>query len=299
MRVMAIDVGQSGSRLQSADGSIQRSALGHQPDRTLVDTVGLLLQTLRIEQVDVVGLSLSGLRGDVPDPHDFGRVCSKYTGATRVAVADDGIAAHYGALAGADGVVLAVGTGVVVVAKSGDRTAHKDGDGPVIGDDGGGYDIGRNGLRAALRAAEGRGPATVLLKLAEAQHGPLRAAGRTHSDAEVMRWCVDFAHAVLVSADEGDAVAQSIRAEAARQLAASATAAWHDVDDTVEPVLCSGTGGILMNVGMRSELVRAVAQRLPTCSWRDPLGNNLDGITTIARMTPEDSPPLLRWWFAS
>src|SRR5882762_4263734 len=84
--------------------------------------------------------------------------------AERVAVTSDGVIAHAGALDGKPGVVLIAGTGVVALAIGADgalRTA--DGWGPWLGDEGGGAWIGTAGLRAALRAHDGRGPSTVLV----------------------------------------------------------------------------------------------------------------------------------------
>ncbi|MFD5651250.1 hypothetical protein [Streptomyces sp. NPDC127039] len=48
-----------------------------------------------------------------------------------------------------------------------------DGWGPLLGDDGGGARIGTAGLRAALRAHDGRGPDTVLLDAAAGLFGDL------------------------------------------------------------------------------------------------------------------------------
>lgn len=299
MHVTVIDIGQSGSRLRSDDGQIRHSHVTFGPSAPILDSLAALLQEMQPPASDVVGLSLTGLRGVVSDPEPFGRLCSEYMGARRVAVADDGLAGLYGALRGADGISLAVGTGVSVVAKSAGRTSHKDGAGPVLGDDGGGYGIGREGLRAALRAAEGRGPQTMILEVAEQLYGPLVDASRSHSDDQVMRWCVDMAASVLECAQAGDAVAMEIRSNAAGRLADSAAAAWRDIADTNATVLCSGTGGILRSSGMRVELERALRRRLPSSGWQDPAGTNLDGITAIASMAPQDSPPLLKWWFAS
>src|SRR6516164_9340077 len=92
--------------------------------------------------------------------------------AQRVAVTSDAVIAHAGALDGQPGVVLIAGTGVVALAIGADgalRTA--DGWGPWLGDEGGGAWIGAAGLRAALRAHDGRGPSTALLDAARARFG--------------------------------------------------------------------------------------------------------------------------------
>ncbi|MGW3117083.1 BadF/BadG/BcrA/BcrD ATPase family protein [Streptomyces sp. NPDC001107] len=63
----------------------------------------------------------------------------------------------------ADGLALVAGTGAVAMRITGRRrTATVDGDGWLLGDDGSGFWIGREAVRAALRMADGRGGATVL-----------------------------------------------------------------------------------------------------------------------------------------
>ncbi|MEV6941725.1 BadF/BadG/BcrA/BcrD ATPase family protein [Streptomyces sp. NPDC051172] len=63
----------------------------------------------------------------------------------------------------ADGLALVAGTGAVAMRIT-DRccTATVDGDGWLLGDDGSGFWIGREAVRAALRMADGRGGPTVL-----------------------------------------------------------------------------------------------------------------------------------------
>ncbi|MER5445135.1 BadF/BadG/BcrA/BcrD ATPase family protein [Streptomyces sp. NPDC002766] len=63
----------------------------------------------------------------------------------------------------ADGLALVAGTGAVAMRITDRRRAFTvDGDGWLLGDDGSGFWIGREAVRAALRMADGRGPATVL-----------------------------------------------------------------------------------------------------------------------------------------
>jgi len=63
----------------------------------------------------------------------------------------------------ADGLALVAGTGAVAMRIT-DRhcTATVDGDGWLLGDDGSGFWLGREAVRAALRMADGRGATTVL-----------------------------------------------------------------------------------------------------------------------------------------
>ncbi|WP_409375116.1 N-acetylglucosamine kinase [Streptomyces justiciae] len=63
----------------------------------------------------------------------------------------------------ADGLALVAGTGAVAMRVTDRRaTTTVDGDGWLLGDEGSGFWIGRSAVRAALRMADGRGPATRL-----------------------------------------------------------------------------------------------------------------------------------------
>ncbi|MFJ7077428.1 N-acetylglucosamine kinase [Streptomyces sp. NPDC098781] len=63
----------------------------------------------------------------------------------------------------ADGLALVAGTGAVAVRVTGrECAATAGGDGWLLGDDGGGFWIGREAVRAALRMADGRGGPTAL-----------------------------------------------------------------------------------------------------------------------------------------
>lgn len=139
----------------------------------------------------------------------------------RVAVTSDAVIAHAGALDGKPGVVLIAGTGVVGLAIGSDgalRTA--DGWGPWLGDDGGGAWIGAAGLRAALRAHDGRGPSTSLLGAARARFGaPETWPALFDGPAAV----ASFAPDVLAARD--DSAASAIVGAAAAALAATARAA--------------------------------------------------------------------------
>nr|WP_231985301.1 N-acetylmuramic acid 6-phosphate etherase [Mycobacterium sp. E796] len=141
--------------------------------------------------------------------------------AERVAVTGDSVIAHAGALNGKPGVVLVAGTGVVALAIGADgalRTA--DGWGPWLGDEGGGAWIGAAGLRAALRAHDGRGPSTTLLDAARARFGAPESWPARLTDAAAV---ASFAPDVLAAED--DSVASAIISAAAESLAATARAA--------------------------------------------------------------------------
>jgi glucosamine kinase len=79
-------------------------------------------------------------------------------------VVTDAEAALYDAFTDGPGILLIAGTGSIAWGRAEDgREARAGGWGALIGDEGSGYDIGLRGLRAAVRAADGRGAETELL----------------------------------------------------------------------------------------------------------------------------------------
>ena len=186
----------------------------------------------------------------------------------RVAVTSDAVIAHAGALGGKPGVVLIAGTGVVAVAIGADGTLRTaDGWGPWLGDEGGGAWIGTAGLRAALRAHEGRGPSTTLLDAARARFGAPETWPAQLTGAAVM---ASFAPDVLAAQD--DATAMAIVSAAAAALAATARAV--------------GVGPVAMVGGLAGvEALRARLDLVPAA------GDALDG---ALRLSEIHEPHLIR-----
>ena len=122
------------------------------------------------------------------------------------------------------GVSLIAATGSVAFARSPDGVEGSAGGwGWLLGDDGSGFRIALNGIRAAIQAYDGRGPQTVLMEaMLEAFH--------VASPAELVREVYKFpgnlsdisAKSPVVTriAGQGDVVAREIVAAAARQLTA-------------------------------------------------------------------------------
>ena len=140
-----------------------------------------------------------------------------------VVVTDDAEIALAGATAGEPGIITIAGTGSIAFGRHSDgRTVRAGGWGYIFGDEGGGFDIVRQALRAALRAEEGWGPPTTL--------GPALLAATGSSDANdalhrfyTQAWprsrIASLAPLVDEAAIAGDAVAADILRNAAQQLA--------------------------------------------------------------------------------
>ena len=93
------------------------------------------------------------------------------------------------------------------------------GHGFLLGDEGGAFWIGREGLRAALRAHDGRGPATALSDAAARRFDGLDDLGaRLHAIERPVDAIARFAPDVLAAAEAGDAVASAIADDAVDEL---------------------------------------------------------------------------------
>jgi N-acetylglucosamine kinase-like BadF-type ATPase len=150
--------------------------------------------------------------------------------ADRMLVVADGMLPFADAAAEPWGVVVIAGTGSLALARP--RTAvlttETDSDrcggwGPILGDEGSGYAIAVQALKAAMRAADGRGPDTILREAFLRRFAADRAAdlvARLHAPGMGRREIADAAREVLAAAEVGDPVAVAIVTTAAADLAA-------------------------------------------------------------------------------
>jgi N-acetylmuramic acid 6-phosphate etherase len=176
---------------------------------------------LGLDGVDEVVVGAAGALAAPEAARELGEALLRSLPAARVAVTSDAVLAHAGALGGEPGVLLIAGTGVVALALGADGTLRTaDGWGPWLGDEGGGAWIGASGLRAALRAYDGRGPSTALLEAARARFGDPSGWPAFAPDARALA-----AFAPDVAAARGDAAAMAIMSVAAEMLATTARAA--------------------------------------------------------------------------
>ena len=163
MIAVGVDAGGTGSRaVVVRDGVVvARRDLG--PINVLLhaDAVDRLAAAVTDAGAAAAGFGLAGLRSD-EHARELTAELARRTGA-RVVVGDDTDAALAGAFAGRPGIVVIAGTGSGAAGRdAAGRTVRVGGHGFLLGDEGGGYWIGREAVRAALRAADGTGPPTAL-----------------------------------------------------------------------------------------------------------------------------------------
>lgn len=161
-------------------------------------------------------------------PEDKRRYLEELLRADRFLVTTDALIALAGATGGGPGVVTISGTGSIAFGRNAaGKSARAGGWGYIFGDEGGGFDLARQGLRAALRQEEGWGPATKL-------HALFLEAGGAKSANELLHkfYTTEFARPRIATfgriveraAEEGDAVARGILLKAASELALLASA---------------------------------------------------------------------------
>jgi glucosamine kinase len=160
------------------------------------------------------------------------------------------------------GIAVVAGTGSSVYGLSADgREVTVGGWGHLLGDEGSGYDIARQALRAVTQAADGRGPQTRLsdeipaalgVASVQALRGRLYPAAAVADVAQLARVVVD------VSAD--DEIASAIVSRAATELALAVRTCRQRLPAADEAPLPVVIGGGLMNAG--SPLLERLAKEL-------------------------------------
>jgi N-acetylglucosamine kinase-like BadF-type ATPase len=287
--LLAVDGGQSGLRMALVvDGRAVRTtgaagfSHGSGDDALAVATaVSEARAALALDApVERVCLGLTGAPADQARRARLAAILSSRLDGAAVALGPDMVTAHAGALEGEPGVVVAAGTGAVVFGIGEDGRAHRaDGLGHLLGDDGSGFAIGRDGVRAALRVREARGPATGLLDAADAFFGGLAGiAQRIYTSPAPVRDLAAFAPEVARVARTGDAVALAIWDEAARALVTTAASVLERTGATV----LSHAGRLFGERELLLEpFLAGLAERCPAAEHRPPLGDSLTGAVRL------------------
>jgi N-acetylglucosamine kinase-like BadF-type ATPase len=222
-RVLAIDGGQSAIRAMSTESDDVVEVEGVSRDASsedrVVEAVASAWRTLGRPAIDRVMLGLTTAPVDPERAQSMAERVGAAVGAAEVWLCDDAVTSHAGALSCGRGISLTAGTGVacLVIPERGEPTIIG-GHGYLLGDEGGGFWIGREGLRSALRASEGRGSPTELVELASQRFGPLgQVPVLLHDDHRPIDTIARFATDVLTAAAD-DGVAESIVEVAADEL---------------------------------------------------------------------------------
>ena len=283
--VLAIDAGQTGTKLRHLDGETARewAAPGIRTDLPLVPQLTRVLDeaALRGGRVELVGIGVSGLTDGAADAHSLLGTAGRL-GARSLTLAHDSITAYLGALGDSRGAVVASGTGVVTLAVGEREVARVDGWGNIMGDAGSGYWIGRAALDAVMRAHDGRGPTTALTELVVADFPRLEDAYiELQGDDERVRRVARYARAVAELAST-DAVAARIIASAADELAHSVVTSLGRVGEHVaEAPQVRAIGGVFRSRRLADAFEHALLGRLPGARVLIGTSDPLDGAARL------------------
>ena len=176
--------------------------------------------------------------------------------------------------------MLVAGTGSILLARTrAGRDVRAGGWGFMLGDDGGGHQIGLQGLRAIAYAYDG-GPQTHLRTLLAERHGLADRSALIHS---VYRegWAIQqMAPLVIEAAEQHDAIAQRILRDQATALAVQARWLVTNAED-IEPRLAL-LGGLTRSPYYKQTLSDALSDALPGWPIHSPLHPPVMGALRLA-----------------
>lgn len=169
------------------------------------------------------GIEIENVYISMPGPSDlFLKILKTFSEYKKSYVLSEGVMSLFAGVQCRKGAIALSGTGSGVFWIDGDKQYHLGGWGSLLGDEGSGYNIGREGLIAAVRSSDGRGPGSVLEDMVMEQwklnkmwdmvpkvyHSPTQRAD-----------IASISYLVSKAARAGDAVAMNILSRAGEQLA--------------------------------------------------------------------------------
>ncbi len=287
---LCMDAGQTGVQASVTDNKTLRTRVNFPGVRSDVDIVDQLVE--RVTELlagypgreAIVTIGASGLRLDAD--------VSKFFAAPQVVdvhIAHDSVTGYLSVLGNRSGVVLAVGTGSVILGVGSDRVARVDGWGHLLGDAGSGFWLGREALAAVLRAHDGRGPQTALtdavlerypnldVLYVEIQVNPRRVS-------EVASWAKTVADLAPTDAVSGDIVAR-----AASELVSSTLAALDGAGVTSSNPRVGMVGNVFRGESLRTGFTAGVLRAVPGAELFSAVSDGLAGAALLPEVGEESA----------
>ena len=297
--ILAIDGGGSRTRCLAIDrdGQVVGEGAGGPSNHLLVEAA-VVARSLRdaIEgaragtagaEVTCVSAGLAGVDFDGEGAGEMEDLLRKlgYAGAH---VSGDMVIAHAGALGGEPGVLALAGTGSSVLGIGPDGARAKVGGwGPVYGDEGSAYRIGRMALTAAARAYDGRGTATALtdaLLRALGLRDFKETVGRVYVRGMAPSEVAALSRVAYEVAEFGDEVARAIFLRAGEELAEAVEAAARRLGLAESEVPVSYQGSVLISCALvRERFGETLREHLPRASILPPRFEPVIGAYLLGR----------------
>jgi glucosamine kinase len=307
--LLAVDSGGSGTRVRHSgvDRVVELPpvawAAGDVPAQ-LAATVASGWSTLGGPATDTVAVGVAATPGSDTEVAHLAAPLAEAVGAVEVIVANDAFTGHLAALGGGWGVSLVVGTGVACAGTSstpGAGLVVVDGYGPLIGDLGSAYWIGRTALRAVLDDDLDGLPPTELTRVVVERCGTLATLpSRVHASTTAVSDIAGLAPVVAFLAEQ-EPRAREVLEQAACHLTATAERAVRLIaaaSPGADPVPVA-LGGKALHAG--SWLAERVADLLAggphPVVVRPAAGLPLDGVARLAALGErERAAAAVRTW---
>ena len=232
-----------------------------------------------------VAFGLNGAQAPSESADLAAKAISSLVKADRFTIASDVVMNYLGAIGNQPGIVVAAGTGAVVMAISRQGIPYRiDGDGPLIADRGSGFDIGRQGLKIAAMVDDGLPGSTALHKAMIQCFGTLEnTVNSVYGAVSPIELVASFSRSVAEAAKEGDEISIEILRCAAQDLALNVQAAARRSKLEGGPI-CYSTAGGIFNIGplIEKPFHDFVGQFLPEAQYQEPLGGAIAGAKIVA-----------------
>ncbi len=232
-----------------------------------------------------VAFGLNGAQAPSESANLAAKAISSLVKADRFTIASDVVMNYLGAIGNQPGIVVAAGTGAVVMAISRQGIPYRiDGDGPLIADRGSGFDIGRQGLKIAVMVDDGLPGSTALHKAMIQRFGTLEnTVNSVYGAVSPIELVASFSRSVAEAAKEGDEISIEILRCAAQDLALNVQAAARRSKLEGGPI-CYSTAGGIFNIGplLEKPFHDFVGQFLPEAQYQEPLGGAIAGAKIVA-----------------
>ena len=283
MHVLGIDAGGTKTMCLLADeqGRIISEARGGGANLKTAGELGVekVLHTVMEEAIgerqiipSVVCLGMAGADREA-DARTVRAIMRRIGYKAKTLVVNDALIALVAGAADGPGVAIVTGTGSIVYGRSaGNRAARAGGWGHLLGDEGSGFWIGRKALVSVVRAADGRGPSTLLTPrvFARLGIGSISDLVQLLYDRDVaLPFVAALGQVVQGARDDGDEVASLILTQAADELTLAATSVVTRLEMTLEDFPFVLAGGIFSGVPwLLAELERRLPGLAPRASVR-------------------------------
>ena len=280
VHVVGIDGGgtKTVAELLSSDGVVHATARGGPSNfqvrgtETSARTIGDLVETCchsagispREISAVVAGLTGAGRRGDQLRMKKALSSALRLRGFTRarIDIESDARIALEAAFGGRPGIAIIAGTGSIVMGKDARGRIHRAGGwGRYLGDEGSGYTISREALRAVAKMTDGAGKPTALARRFAKKFGLVSQEAIINAVYKNGFDIPSLAPLIIAAAVNGDAVARNILSDATTELLGVTTAVWRKVRASGERIPVAFIGSLIANDNFYSRKLRAKITR--------------------------------------